>query len=108
MNFGLALPHNQTKNIPNWVQQAEEHSRNGLFCEDASWCEHPMIGIAAAAPGDRRLIRSISIIPLTLVWLPPDVLVPPAVQPVCAQVSGQRYALRYILRPAWCRRSSLN
>lgn len=66
MKFGLALPYNQTKNIPEWARQAEEQGWDGLFWGDAIWCEDPMIGLAAAAMATSRIRLGTMIIPVPL------------------------------------------
>lgn len=66
MQFGLALPYNQTRNIAQWAKMAEECGWDGIFLGDAIWCEDPMIGLAAAAVATNRIRLGTMIIPVPL------------------------------------------
>jgi hypothetical protein len=66
MKFGMALPYNQTKNMVQWAQTAEEQGWDGLFLGDAIWCEDPMIALAAAAVATNRIRLGITVIPVPL------------------------------------------
>lgn len=49
LKFGLALPYNKVRAVPDWAQQAEAAGWHGCFLGDAIWCEDPMIALTAAA-----------------------------------------------------------
>lgn len=49
LKFGLALPYNKVRTVPDWAQQAEAAGWHGCFLGDAIWCEDPMIALTAAA-----------------------------------------------------------
>jgi hypothetical protein len=66
MKFGMALPYNQTKNMVQWAQTAEEQGWDGLFLGDAIWCEDPMIALAAAAVATNRIRLGVTVIPVPL------------------------------------------
>jgi len=66
MKFGLALPYNQTVNIVQWAQLAEEQGWDGLFLGDAIWCEDPMIALAAAAVVTNRIRLGVIVVPVPL------------------------------------------
>lgn len=66
MKFGLALPYNQTRNIAQWAQNAEEQGWDGLFLGDAIWCEDPLIGLSAAALVTQSIRLGTMIIPVPL------------------------------------------
>ena len=66
MNFGLALPYNNTRLVAELAQSAEEAGWDGLFLGDAIWCEDPMVALAAAAMTTCRIRLGITIIPVPL------------------------------------------
>jgi hypothetical protein len=66
MKFGLALPYNQTINMAQWAQIAEQRGCDGLFLGDAIWCEDPMIALAAAAVATKRIRLGVTVIPTPL------------------------------------------
>jgi alkanesulfonate monooxygenase SsuD/methylene tetrahydromethanopterin reductase-like flavin-dependent oxidoreductase (luciferase family) len=66
MKIGMALPYNQTVNMVQWAQLAEQHGWDGLFLGDAIWCEDPMIALAAAAVVTTRIRLGITVIPTPL------------------------------------------
>ncbi|MFU8773326.1 MAG: LLM class flavin-dependent oxidoreductase [Anaerolineales bacterium] len=66
MKIGMALPYNQTRNIVQWAQTAEEGGWDGLFLGDAIWCEDPMIALAAAAVATNRIRLGVTVIPTPL------------------------------------------
>jgi alkanesulfonate monooxygenase SsuD/methylene tetrahydromethanopterin reductase-like flavin-dependent oxidoreductase (luciferase family) len=66
MKFGMALPYNQTRNMVQWAQTAEEGGWDGLFLGDAIWCEDPMIALAAAAVATNRIRLGILVVPVPL------------------------------------------
>jgi hypothetical protein len=70
MKFGLALPYNETRNMPRFSKLAEEAGWDGLFLGDAVWTEDPMIGLAAAAvvTSRIRLGTLINPVPLRQPW----------------------------------------
>jgi hypothetical protein len=70
MKFGLALPYNETRNMPRFSKLAEEAGWDGVFVGDAIWTEDPMIGLAAAAvvTSRIRLGTLINPVPLRRPW----------------------------------------
>jgi len=66
MKFGLILPYNVTRLMPQLSQLAEEAGWDGLFLGDAIWLEDPMIALAAAAMATSRIRLGPMIIPAPL------------------------------------------
>ncbi|MCC6601800.1 MAG: LLM class flavin-dependent oxidoreductase [Anaerolineae bacterium] len=66
LKFGLALPYNKVRAVPDWAQQAEISGWDGCFLGDAIWCEDPMIGLAAAALSTSRIRLGTMITPAPL------------------------------------------
>jgi alkanesulfonate monooxygenase SsuD/methylene tetrahydromethanopterin reductase-like flavin-dependent oxidoreductase (luciferase family) len=66
MKFGLALPYNQTKLVPEAARLAEEMGWDGCFLGDAIWCEDPLIALAAAAMTTSRIRLGTMLIPVPL------------------------------------------
>jgi len=66
MNYGLALPYNETSLIPEAAQLAEDSGWDGCFLGDAIWCEDPMIALAAAAMKTSRIRLGTMVIPVPL------------------------------------------
>ncbi len=66
MKFGLALPYNSTRMVPEAARLAEETGWDGCFLGDAIWCEDPMIALAAAAMTTSRIRLGTMVIPVPL------------------------------------------
>lgn len=66
MNYGLALPYNQTRLVAEAARLAEERGWDGLFLGGAIWCEDPMIALAAAAMTTRQIRLGTMLIPAPL------------------------------------------
>jgi alkanesulfonate monooxygenase SsuD/methylene tetrahydromethanopterin reductase-like flavin-dependent oxidoreductase (luciferase family) len=66
MKFGLALPYNDTKLVPEAARLAEEMGWDGCFLGDAIWCEDPLIALAAAAMTTSRIRLGTMLIPVPL------------------------------------------
>jgi alkanesulfonate monooxygenase SsuD/methylene tetrahydromethanopterin reductase-like flavin-dependent oxidoreductase (luciferase family) len=66
MKFGLALPYNQTRLVPEAARLAEELGWDGCFLGDAIWCEDPLIALAAAAMTTSRIRLGTMLIPVPL------------------------------------------
>jgi hypothetical protein len=66
MNYGLALPYNQTTLVAEAARLAEETGWDGCFLGDAIWCEDPMIALAAAAMTTERIRLGTMLIPVPL------------------------------------------
>lgn len=66
LKFGLALPYNKVRAVPDWAQQAEAAGWHGCFLGDAIWCEDPMIALAAVATATSRIRLGTMITPAPL------------------------------------------
>lgn len=66
IQFGIALPYNQARNVPVWAQSAEAHGWDGCFLGDAVWSQDPMLILAAAAMTTRRIRLGTMVIPVPL------------------------------------------
>jgi hypothetical protein len=66
MKFGLSLPYNSTRLVPEAARLAEEMGWDGCFLGDAIWCEDPMIALAAAAMTTSRIRLGTMLIPVPL------------------------------------------
>ncbi len=66
MKFGLALPYNQSGNVPQWAKLAEAAGWDGCFLGDAIWCEDPMMILAATAMTTSRIRLGTLIVPAPL------------------------------------------
>lgn len=66
MKFGIALPYNQTRNLPHWAKLAEESGWDGVFLGDAIWTEDPLIALAAAAVTTSRIRLGTMLVPVPL------------------------------------------
>ena len=66
MKYGLALPYNETRLVPEAAHLAEEACWDGCFLGDAIWCEDPMIALAAAAMTTSRIRLGTMVIPVPL------------------------------------------
>ncbi|NUM46654.1 MAG: LLM class flavin-dependent oxidoreductase [Anaerolineales bacterium] len=66
MNFGLALPYNNTRLVGKFAQMAEDSGWDGIFLGDAIWCEDPMLALAAAAMHTRHIRLGMMIVPVPL------------------------------------------
>lgn len=66
MRFGLALPYNQTRNVPAWARLAEEAGWDGVFLGDAIWTEDPIVALAAAAMATSRIRLGTMLVPAPL------------------------------------------
>jgi alkanesulfonate monooxygenase SsuD/methylene tetrahydromethanopterin reductase-like flavin-dependent oxidoreductase (luciferase family) len=66
MKFGLALPYNQTRLVPEAARLAEDTGWDGCFLGDAIWCEDPLIALAAAAMTTSCIRLGTMLIPVPL------------------------------------------
>lgn len=66
MKYGLALPYNQTRNIPIWAAMAEKAGWDGVFLGDAVWTEDPLVALAAAASATSHIRLGTMLVPVPL------------------------------------------